>query len=170
LSPGEAIGDDSMPMTVDVRSDAAVYAAHAPEMVRFATGLVGPSDAPDVVADAFVRLSAAPVWDAALDRRALWYRAVLFEARSFQRSTARRRDREVRVAVGSSSTSVEAEPVDPAVWQALDALSPQQRAVVFLSYWDDLDPAAVARLLDVSEGAVRKQLARAREKLRKVLA
>jgi DNA-directed RNA polymerase specialized sigma24 family protein len=117
LSPGEAIGDDSMPMTVDVRSDAAVYAAHATEMVRFATGLVGPSDAPDVVADAFVRLSAAPVWAAALDRRALWYRAVLFEARSFQRSTARRRDREVRVAVGDRVSVHEPEPLV----EALDA-------------------------------------------------
>ena len=49
-------------------------------------------------------------------------------------------------------------------------LSPQQRAVVVLTYWQDLTPSAVAELLDVSEGAVRKHLARARKHLRRVLA
>jgi len=40
---------------------------------------------------------------------------------------------------------------------------------VFLTYWDDLDVHAVAGLLAVSEGTVRKQLGRARKKLREVL-
>ena len=53
--------------------------------------------------------------------------------------------------------------------RALAGLSPQQRAVVYLTYWDDLTPAQVAALLGVSEGSVRKQLARAREQLRRVL-
>jgi RNA polymerase sigma-70 factor (ECF subfamily) len=48
-------------------------------------------------------------------------------------------------------------------------LSPQQRAVVYLTYWDDLTPAQVAVLLAVSEGTVRKQLARARVHLRRIL-
>lgn len=41
--------------------------------------------------------------------------------------------------------------------------------MIFLSYWEDLTPANIARVLDVSEGAVRKQLSRARSKLREVL-
>lgn len=49
-------------MEVDERSDEAVYEAHAAELVRFATGLVGVDDAPDIVADAFVRVTQAPVW------------------------------------------------------------------------------------------------------------
>jgi len=57
----------------------------------------------------------------------------------------------------------------PEVARAVAHLSPQQRAVVFLTYWDDLDTSAVASLLGVSEGTVRKQLARARSQLRKVL-
>jgi len=36
-----------------------LYARHAGELVRFATGLVGPSDAPDVVSEAMVRLIAS---------------------------------------------------------------------------------------------------------------
>ena len=52
---------------------------------------------------------------------------------------------------------------------ALAQLSPQQRAVVYFTYWDDLLPSQIAELLDVSEGTVRKQLARARDHLRRIL-
>lgn len=157
-------------MGTDERTDAEVYAAHADELVRFATGLVGPDDAADVVSDAFVRLVSAPVWPAARDRRVLWYRAVVHGARSHHRSTYRRRARESRVAAGASSTSPEPEvALDPRVGDALGALSAGQRAVIFLTYWNDLDPPRVAELLDVSEGTVRKQLARARRKLKGLL-
>ncbi|MGI8516877.1 MAG: RNA polymerase sigma factor [Acidimicrobiia bacterium] len=57
----------------------------------------------------------------------------------------------------------------PEVARAVSALSTQQRAVVFLTYWDDLDVEAVAELLGVTAGTVRKQLARARAHLREVL-
>ena len=40
---------------------------------------------------------------------------------------------------------------------------------MFLTYWEERTPAQIAALLDVSEGTVRKQLARAREQLRKVI-
>jgi len=45
----------------------------------------------------------------------------------------------------------------------------QQRAVIHLTYWEDLTPSVVATRLGVSEGTVRRQLARARDRLRKVL-
>jgi len=154
-------------MDVDTRTDAAVYAAHAHELVRFATGLIGPHDAPDVVADAFITLTAAPIWSAARDRRALWYRAVLLQARSWQRSAARRRRREQRAA---GVTTVDFPDLRPEVAAAVARLSTQQRAVIVLTYWDDLAPADVAALLDISEGSVRKHLARDREQLRRVLA
>jgi RNA polymerase sigma-70 factor (ECF subfamily) len=169
VSPVGASGGDVLLMEVDERSDEAVYSAHAAELVQFAAGVVGPSDAADVVADAFLRLVGSPVWSQARDRRALWIRAVVFEARSLQRSSARRRDREVRVAAGSSQVSPPPSIEDDAVRTALEKLSPQQRAVVVLTYWRDLDPAGVADLLDIGEGAVRKQLARARHKLQEEL-
>ena len=55
------------------------------------------------------------------------------------------------------------------VLASLAALSPQQRAVVHLTYWEDLTPHAVAARLGVSDGTVRRQLARARKRLREVL-
>jgi RNA polymerase sigma factor (sigma-70 family) len=48
-------------------------------------------------------------------------------------------------------------------------LSLRQRAVIVLTYWDDLDPAAIAGLLDISDGSVRRHLARGRSRLKEVL-
>ncbi len=153
-------------MIVDERSDAEVYAAHADELVRFATGLVGRSDAEDVVSEAVLSVMSSRVWPHARNRRALLYRAVLFQARSWLRSTARRRRREASIANKGSGEMPEAVPE---VWDAVRVLSPQQRAVVFLTYWDDQGVDAVAELLGVSAGTVRRQLGRARRRLREVL-
>lgn len=166
LSPVCGSGDDLGSMTVDVRTDSEVYAEHAAELSRFATSLVGPSDAADVVSEAVIRVMISPVWSRAENRRALLYRAVLFEARNYQRSVSRRRRRE---ASHGAITAAEPPEVRPEVWEAVSSLSPQQRAVTFLAYWEDLSAAAIGELLEVSEGTVRKQLARARRRLREVL-
>jgi len=143
-----------------------VYQKHSSELTRFATGLVGPSDAQDVVADAVTRLITAPVWKEAQNPRVLLYRAVLYEARMFHRARRRRMTREARAATQEAYVMSD---IAPEVAMAVSNLSPQQRAVVFLTYWNDLDNRTVAQLLGVSEGTVRKQLGRARERLRRVL-
>lgn len=152
-------------MTI-VDDDVAIYRRHADELTRYATVLVGPADAPDVVTDAVLAAFRTPGWRGVANPRAYLFRAVLHRAQSVRRSDARRATRERRAAL--------VEPVrdrEPSVdaHRALATLSPQQRAVVFLTYWEDLTPAQVADLLDVGEGSVRKQLARARETLRSVL-
>jgi RNA polymerase sigma factor (sigma-70 family) len=48
-------------------------------------------------------------------------------------------------------------------------LSIRQRAVTVLTYWSDLDPSSVALLLGISEGSVRRHLARARSRLKERL-
>jgi DNA-directed RNA polymerase specialized sigma24 family protein len=50
------------------------------------------------------------------------------------------------------------------------SLSAQQRAIAYLTYWEDLAPQVIANLLNISEGSVKRQLARARSNLRKALA
>lgn len=65
-------------------------------------------------------------------------------------------------------SSASPEPVaDPDTWEAVVALSVRQRAVVFLTYWEDLDGPAVAEALGISLGSVHRHLHRARETLRR---
>jgi RNA polymerase sigma-70 factor (ECF subfamily) len=153
-------------MTASDRSNAEVYREHAVELVRYATVLVGPDDAADVVADAVLGAFASRTWPTVANRRAYLYRAVYHRALDLRRGAARRHRREAVTA--SSDSVVGAEPSLDAQ-RALAHLPAQQRAVVFLTYWADLAPAQAAELLDVSEGTVRKQLARARTTLRRVL-
>ena len=149
--------------------DEDVYAQHLADVARFACTLVSRDDAADVTVEAFLRVTASPAWERARNPRALWMRAVVYEARALHRSTRRRTERERRIAVAPGVVAAP-EVGDPEVADALDQLPVQQRAALVLTYWLDLDPAAVAEVLGVSEGSVRKHLARARARLREVLA
>lgn len=55
------------------------------------------------------------------------------------------------------------------MWSALGRLSERQRAVLYLTYWLDMDPAGIADLLDITPGAVKKHLDRGRRALRPML-
>jgi RNA polymerase sigma factor (sigma-70 family) len=147
--------------------DAAVYALHARRLVALATALAGPASAEDVVSAAMARVLASPGWAGVSDRGAYLTRAVVNEVRSAHRSSLRREARERRVA----PPAVEVEKADPVpeIMAALAGLPLRQRAVVFLTYWADLTPAAVAAELGISEGSVRQHLARARRTLRRTL-
>lgn len=54
------------------------------------------------------------------------------------------------------------------VWNALSSVSPQQRAIFFLRYEEDLSLAQIAGVLDVKVGSVKSQLARVTSKLREM--
>ena len=154
----------------DPPDDVDTYRRYAPDLIRYATALVGPADAPDVVSDAVLAAFGSPGWPAVDNRRAYLYRAVLTRASSHHRSSARRRRRERVVALRDVRSQQEAPPTDAVdAHRALAQLSEQQRAVVYLTYWEDLQPAQIATLLHVTEGTVRKQLARARDRLRRIL-
>ena len=58
---------------------------------------------------------------------------------------------------------------DPALAEALQALPPRRRLIVFLRYFADLSYAEIAEVLGVSEGTVAASLAQAHAALRDVL-
>jgi RNA polymerase sigma factor (sigma-70 family) len=148
------------------QSDGELYRKHADDLTRFATGLVGPTHAADVVSQAVLGCIDSPGWARVVDKRSYLYRSVYNEAARFHRSAARRRAREERTA---HRDAVDLPEVRPEVLAAVARLSIKQRAVIVLTYWDDLDPGAVGALLGITDGAVRRHLARGRSRLKEVL-
>lgn len=153
-------------MDVHNALDAEIYAKYSDALVRFATGLVGPSDAADVVSEAVLRAMTHRNWKDVTNHRAYLYRSVLNESRMHHRSTMRRRARETRT---FSADPAYIPDVRPDVLEAVGRLSTQQKASVFLTYWEGLTPSEVASRLGIGEGSVKRHLARARAKLKGVL-
>ncbi len=148
------------------QSDAELFEKHADELTRFATGIVGPSDAPDIVSGAFLRCMLSERWPSVANRQAYLYKAVLNEAIMTGRSAERRLHREQTTPLPEA---IGTDVPRPEVLEAVSRLSLRQRAVIVLTYWNDLGPASVAGLLGISEGAVRRHLARARALLKEYL-
>jgi RNA polymerase sigma factor (sigma-70 family) len=144
------------------------YRKWSGDLVMYATALVGSTDAPDLVADTFAVLirRGDERWAEVRDARAYLFRSVTNAARMLMRARGRRQERERAwpnvIAHGELLR-------DPAVVAALAQLSVRQRAAVFLTYWEDLGTDEVARRMGVSEGAVKRHLARGRSLLREVL-
>lgn len=147
-------------------NDVDLWKAHADELMRFATVLVGPNDAADVVADAFLGAVAAASEPTVANPRAYLYRAVANRAHDLKRSRFRQWRRDL-AAIGPSSTSQNDDFSD--VRKAVSTLSISQRSVVFLAYWEDLPERAIADYLGLSPGTVHRTLERARGTLRKAL-
>ncbi len=147
-------------------TDADVYSEHAAALIRFARVLVGRNDAADVVSSAVLRALRSPGWPTVTNHRSYLHQAVANEARNLYRSDTRRRQREARVV-----PSQVAQPPDayPEVRAAVQHLSVRQRAVVYLTYWEDMTDQTIAEHLGISAGSVRRHLARARRHLRGAL-
>jgi RNA polymerase sigma-70 factor (ECF subfamily) len=156
----ESMGEESL--------DAArVYREHAGELICFATALVGRQAAEDVLSQAVVKALAAPGWRDVVNPRAYLYRVVFNEANTWRRRAGLRSAIERHLA-GPVRWHEDTMP-RPEVMAAVANLSVRQRAVIVLTYWADLDPVSVADRLGISEGSVRRHLARARARLREVL-
>ncbi|MFT3851604.1 MAG: RNA polymerase sigma factor [Ilumatobacteraceae bacterium] len=141
-----------------------LWETHAAELVRYATLLVGPADASDVVSVAFGKLRATA--QQVLHPRRFLLRVVTNVALDQLRSAKRRQRRDLLAALPPLVAEHESH-VD--IRRAVADLEVDERAVVYFTYWEDLDPVAIAELLGVNPGTVRRRLVRARTRLRKVL-
>lgn len=143
------------------------YSEYAGDLVRYAHVLVGGSAAADVVADTFVDLlrNSNGAWLNVRDPKAFLFGAVANRARMHHRANRRRGRREQLVTQRHSAEATVDDQLDGLPAGFAD-LSVQQRAVTYLTYWQDLSVSQVAETLGVADGTVRRQLARARDRLR----
>lgn len=144
-------------------SDDQIWRKHRQELVRYATVLVGPSDAEDLLSAVVVRALASQGSLSALeDPRPYLFRALLNEAKNHSRSKTRRLP---------LPTAANQDPPDlrPDVFQAVMGLAPQQRAAVYLVYWKDLSVAEAGGLMGCRPGTVKRYLSLARNHLKGVL-
>ncbi|MEZ5217976.1 MAG: sigma-70 family RNA polymerase sigma factor [Ilumatobacteraceae bacterium] len=142
------------------------YEKHVDELLRFASTLAGPSGADDLVSSTFLRVLTGDHWRTVEDVRSYLYTAVLNQARDQHRSTQRRLRREARAARVAAALPP---TVRPEVLDAIRQLSLRQRAVVFLTYWEDADAQTVAARLRISRQTVDRDLAAARSTLKGLL-
>lgn len=156
-----------MPVGSSTSTDADIYREYATALIRFATVLVGPDDAADVVSSAVLRAFRSAGWGSVVNHRGYLHQAVANEARNLYRSDSRRRQREA--AAADPHPVVDPPEVYPEVRAAVRQLSVRQRAVVFLAYWEDMTDLMIAEHLGISAGSVRRHLARARRSLRSAL-
>jgi len=143
-------------------NDEAIWRKHKDELVRYATVLVGPDHAEDILSSVVVRVirkrgSLADLEDA----RPYLFKAVLNESRNHIRRSS-------RPDLIVSGTQMPAE-VRPDVVAAVGSLPARQRASVYLTYWRDLPIKDVAVLMGCRPGTVKRYLFLARRRLKETL-
>jgi RNA polymerase sigma factor (sigma-70 family) len=147
--------------------DGEVWDKHSAELIRFATTLVGPADAEDLLSMAFLAAVSSPSWPTVTNRRAYLFRAVANHAHRHRRSYRRRLEREIRAA--SALPPHEPSTSDLDVLIALQRLTVRRRATIWLAYWLDLTPAEIAVTLSVSQRSVERDLQSSRRQLKRIL-
>lgn len=154
-------------MGVRFEGEEEMYRKYADGLIRYATVLVGPDRAHDVVADAVVGVLGGVGLSSVVNAKAYLYRAVHNSAAAMTGRSGARERREIAASMVERTRHLGEADLD--VVAAVAALSPRQRAVVWLVYWDDLTAAMAAQVLGISEGSVKRHLARARASVRKAL-
>jgi RNA polymerase sigma-70 factor (sigma-E family) len=151
---GEA-ADDHAPF------DALYREANGP-MVRLAWLLVGSrAVAEEVVHDAF--LTVHQRWESIDNPGGYLRRAVVNQCLRWRR----RRNHEHRLLAMVGEPPPTGDPPIDEMWEAIQRLRPERRAVVVLRYWADLPHAEIAEILDCPISTVRTRLHRALADLRK---
>ncbi len=145
-----------------MNADADIYGKHRDDLIRYATTLVGPDDAPDVLSTVVLRVLSKGSLSDLSEPRPYLFRAVLNEARS----TLRRRRPQW---TSSEEDSVSESRPDPEVLQAVLDLPARQRAATYLVYWEGFTMEETAHLMGTRSGTVKRYLHLARNRMRGAL-
>lgn len=144
-------------------SSSEVYLKYRDALTRFATVLVGPADANDVISTVVTRVIASGRSLGDLDNpQAYLMRAVANESKTLLRTRGRTTEL-VDAIVADAPTP------QPEVLKAVMALPAQQRAATYLIYWVGMNSREAAAVLRCRPATARRYLLLAKRKLRGVL-
>lgn len=145
-------------------NDEEVYAEVRLDLMRYATALVGVSDAGDLVSSAVTKvLERHGSLTGVDDPKPYLMKSVLNEARMRHRSASRQR--RAVAALGGGHF----EPHHDEILDIVMDLPPRQRAAVFLAYYEQYTPTEIADFMGCRPGTVRRYLHLARRKLKEAL-
>lgn len=142
--------------------DEAIYTKLKDDLIRYATAVVGPNHADDVLSTVMVRVLRRRSLSSLDDPRAYLFRAVLNESRGVLR-------RKPLNPLPAPEFSDGIPEPDWGVVAAVAGLPARQRAAVFLRYWEDLTVEDIAVLIGTRPGTVKRYLHLARRKLKGAL-
>jgi RNA polymerase sigma-70 factor (ECF subfamily) len=146
---------------VNEREFEELYCATAPRLRRYLTRLV--DDADDVTQETFFRYLRAGYTATGEDRVKILFTIATNLARNVARASARAERAEARPAFRSDP----AERLD--LIAALRALSPRERALLWLTSAEGYEHRDVARMMGMAQASVRVLLFRARRKLARLM-
>ena len=143
-------------------TDREIYEEIAPDLMRYATALVGPDHAPDVVSTVVTRALGLSGGLAGLESAKTYLmKAVLNESTGLKRQRARRQTFPVASVPDVGLPDVEVGNIDDLVM----GLPPQQRAAAYLVFFLEHTPTEAAELMGTRPATVRRYLYLARRKI-----
>lgn len=147
-------------------TDREIYEEVREPLMRFASSLVGWQNAADLVSEVMVSTLQKRTLSSLEEPKAYLMRSVLNRARSQSR-------RRIREAAALSrvvpNTSAEDTYASPDLVRLVAELPMQQRASVYLVYWEDLAPVEAAKVMGIRPGTLRRYLHDARNRLEGVI-
>ncbi len=151
-------------MAQESRNEAAVM-QHGPAVYRLAFAqLRNKADADDVYQDVFLRyVERAPAFESTEHERAWLLRVTLNCCRDLWRSPWRRHSVPLEEDLPFETQE------EWNLHEELKKLPKKYRSVLHLFYWEDMTTEEIARVVGCSPEAVRQQLYRGRQKLKKIL-
>lgn len=142
--------------------DESIFRKNQDDLIRYATVLVGPTRAEDVVSTVVLRILARKRLQDLDEPRAYLFRAVLNECKT---RLSRRRTHLSISEVGM----VPADDPEPELLRAVLELPAQQRAATYLVYWAGMTIVETADLMGIRPGTVKRYLYLARRSLKGAL-
>lgn len=141
--------------------DEAIYREHKTALIRYATVLVGPSDAEDVVSTVITRIYKSRQTLSDLESpKPYLMKSVLHEVLD------RRKRKQPLPMVDQALVASESRPD---VFEAVLELPVRQRAAIYLTYWIGMTSDEAAEYMGCRQATVRRYLHLARRKLEEVV-